>query len=72
MLPLVRPVASVKSDSEVPAYPFLLKIGAVVSTINRRVRSAFDKFLFHNANIPVGRMKLFVLSIVFLLLMIAY
>src|SRR6202034_3587059 len=40
MLPLVKPVASVISESEVPAYPFLLKIGAVFSMMNCRVRSA--------------------------------
>src|ERR1700759_4755909 len=46
MLPLVRPVASVKSASEVPAYPFLLKTTAVFSIMNWRVRSAFDNSLF--------------------------
>jgi len=37
MLPLVRPVARVKSEMEVPAYPFLLKMDAVCSIINLRV-----------------------------------
>src|ERR1700722_12313478 len=41
MLPFVSPVAAVISEREVPAYPFLLKIGAVFSIMYCRVCSAF-------------------------------
>jgi hypothetical protein len=42
ILPFVRPVAWVRSDKEVPAKPFLLKISAVLSMMKALVRSAFD------------------------------
>src|ERR1700728_1488348 len=39
MPPFFRPVASMRSLSELPSYPHLLKIGAAASRIFRRVRS---------------------------------
>ena len=58
MLPLVKPVASVRSDKEVPAIPFLLKIGAAFSIMNCLVRSAlFGSFVFMAKNIPIGILK---------------
>src|SRR5579863_8226151 len=39
MPPFFRPVASIRSLSELPSYPRLLKIGAAASTIFRRVCS---------------------------------
>src|ERR1700678_2741186 len=60
MLPLVSPVASVMSESEVPVYPFTLKIGAVFSIINCRVRSAL--FMTQNYTIRYNTPNLFWLS----------
>ena len=47
MAPLVRPVVSVRSDIDVPAYPLRLNTGAVFSTINSRVRSAFPIYKYN-------------------------
>src|SRR5579859_7447199 len=52
MLPFVNPVASVMSEIDVPAYPFLLKMGAVFSMISCLVRSAL--FITLHKNIPIG------------------
>ena len=42
MLPLVKPVALIKSFIEVPQYPLQLNMGAVFSIMNCRVRSALE------------------------------